>query len=173
MTNAAEGTALLTALRTAIYGVEVAAATVTTATFGTGTATLARTGASAATLEYAITSSSVSNKAAIACSDNTAPCKASTSTKCSNGAYGIDLVAGGKVCALCPAGTYSDDGVGCTSCPSGSAGASVGATAAASCSQCAAGSYAQGGNSNCLPCSAGTYQDVQPTVGVDGSCKPW
>lgn len=71
--------------------------------------------------------------------------------------------------ALASSGTYSDDGVGCTPCPTGQAYGSVGATAESLCTDCNAGSYAQGGNSDCLLCPAGTYQNDL----AQGSCKVW
>ena len=67
---------------------------------------------------------------------------------CDAGRYGV-MVGNFKVCPLCASGT-SGDGYGCTSCDAGTA-AAVGAT---SCSNCVAGSYAQGGEwtfAACLP----------------------
>ena len=87
---------------------------------------------------------------------------------CSAGAYGI-TVTGGKICALCPAGSYSDAGTGCTSCPTGTAVAAVGTSASATCAACAAGTYAADGSSDCIPCAAGTYQDQT----TSGSCTTW
>jgi len=102
------------------------------------------------------------------CADNTgSDCKADPAEACAAGAYGVLTAAGKKICSLCPAGTYSAGGVGCTGCPAGTASNNVGADAVTDCGNCAAGSYAQGGNSDCLLCPAGTYQNV----GAQGSCK--
>ena len=70
---------------------------------------------------------------------------------CSTGRYGV-MVGNFKVCALCASGTFSDEGYGCTACYGGTS-AAVGAS---TCSSCAAGSYAQGGewagNRGIAPC---------------------
>ena len=96
-------------------------------------------------------------------------CQEDTAVSCSAGTYGVS-VATGKICALCAAGSYSSDGNGCTACPVGTAVAAVGASAQASCASCPAGTYSAGGNSDCIPCSPGTYQDS--TTGA-GSCTTW
>ena len=59
---------------------------------------------------------------------------------CDAGRYGV-MVGNFKVCPLCASGT-SGDGYGCTACDAGTAAAAVGAS---TCSDCGAGSYAQGG----------------------------
>ena len=87
---------------------------------------------------------------------------------CSAGAYGI-TVTGGKICALCPAGSYSDAGTGCTSCPTGTAVAAAGTSDSATCAACPVGTYAADGSSDCIPCAAGTYQDATSS----GSCATW
>lgn len=59
--------------------------------------------------------------------------------------------------------------MGCTGCPAGTASANVGADADGDCTGCLAGSYAQGGNSDCLKCPAGTSQ-VDPGMGSCNVC---
>lgn len=67
---------------------------------------------------------------------------------CDSGRYGV-MVGNFKVCALCASGTFGDDGYGCTACDAGTS-AAVGAS---TCGNCAAGSYAQGGEwaESCAP----------------------
>lgn len=96
---------------------------------------------------------------------------------CGSGRYGV-MVGNFKVCALCASGT-SGDGYGCTACDAGTA-AAVGAT---SCSNCAAGSYAQGGEWQAHAASAAQIAARPPAhlpaaCGCcDGSpthlCPPW
>lgn len=64
---------------------------------------------------------------------------------CDAGRVGIMLSTGIKLCALCPAGTYSTDGNGCMGCAAGTASGTVGADAATTCGACTAGQYAQDG----------------------------
>ncbi len=80
---------------------------------------------------------------------------------CGAGRFGV-VVGDIKLCPLCPAGT-AGDGFGCTSCAAGSQSA-LGGT----CANCLAGSYANGGNSDCLPCPAGTYSGA-----AAGECTEW
>ena len=80
---------------------------------------------------------------------------------CGAGRFGI-VVGDIKLCPLCPAGTVGN-GYGCTSCAAGTQSA-LGGT----CADCAAGSYANGGNSDCLPCPAGTYSGA-----TAGECTEW
>lgn len=61
---------------------------------------------------------------------------------CAAGTYGLP-VGDVKLCLLCPAGTYSAAGTGCTSVTAGKESNAVGATTDGS--DCAKGSYAQGG----------------------------
>ncbi|PRW59428.1 serine threonine [Chlorella sorokiniana] len=78
---------------------------------------------------------------------------------CAAGRYGLVVKppsgASIKVCFLCPVGTYGD-GNGCTAVSAGKASDTVGATQDPV-ATCAAGTYAQGGNSDCLPCPAGSF----------------
>lgn len=162
--------AIRDALKVFVYGTEVASATVDAFT-ETGTAgvyTIDRS--NSPVLTYAVTESSAGIRDVATCSgSDTAICKLDLATKCALGAYGIATPAGVKICALCPAGTYSDDGVGCSPCDPGKALGNVGGTGAVQCTNCNAGSYAQGGNSNCLLCPAGQYQDAP----AQGNCKVW
>ncbi|PSC69766.1 pro convertase subtilisin kexin type 5-like [Micractinium conductrix] len=81
---------------------------------------------------------------------------------CKAGAQGIPLmdtyeVTYAKVCALCPPGTFSDAGTGCTACPSGNANNVVGSVDCPD--DCGPGTYSHHGSSTCLPCTTGTYSD--------------
>lgn len=72
---------------------------------------------------------------------------------CAAGRVGLMLSSGIKLCALCPAGTYSTDGNGCMACSAGTALGAVGAdgsTAGQTCANCVAGQYAQDGESRSL-----------------------
>ncbi|KPF41078.1 hypothetical protein [Rhizobium sp. AAP43] len=160
--------AIAAALNVFVYGSQVTGATVdafsTTATPGVYTVDRS----SAAVLTYAVTESSDPVRDVATCSgSDTTICKTDLATKCALGAYGVTTVDGVKICALCPAGTYSDDGVGCSPCDAGTSLGTVGGTAAGQCTNCVAGSYAQGGNSDCLLCPAGQYQDTA----AQGTCK--
>ncbi len=162
--------AIAAALNVFVYGTEVSTATVDafTATGTTGVYSIDRS--SSAVLFYAVTESSDAVRDVASCTgSDTTICKLDLATKCSHGAYGIATAGGVKICALCPAGTYSDDGVGCSPCDAGHALGNVGGTSAGQCTSCSPGSYAQGGNSDCLLCPAGQYQDGT----AQGDCKVW
>ncbi|KAL4425823.1 hypothetical protein ABPG75_009839 [Micractinium tetrahymenae] len=165
--NSEVDAAIAAALNVFVYGTAVSGATVTafTATGTTGVYTVDRT---SAILTYAVTESSNTTQVPVATcvGSDTTTCKTDLATKCSLGAYGI-TVGTTKICALCPAGTYSDDGVGCSPCAAGKALGTVGGTDATACTACLAGSYAQGGNSDCLLCPAGQYQNDTS----QGTCK--
>jgi hypothetical protein len=136
-----------------------------------GTAALTRA-ASSVTWTYSVTESS--NAAALAvvdtCEVNTGDtCKKDLAVACLHGAYGIITAGNRKICALCPAGTYSADGITCTACDAGKASGSVGADASADCGICGAGHYAEPGSSDCLLCPAGTFHAGD----ASGACTPW
>jgi hypothetical protein len=59
--------------------------------------------------------------------------------------------------------------VGCTPCTPGTHLDTVGGSGAGQGPNCLAGSYAQGGNSDCLLCPAGTYQSFN----ASGTCDVW
>ena len=78
---------------------------------------------------------------------------------CQAGSY----VAAGPSCAYCPAGTYNPsvtpDGslLACAVCPRGQSSGTAGATSSTTCTNCAAGTYADAGSAQCTPCARGTY----------------
>ena len=81
---------------------------------------------------------------------------ASVGDACTAGRFGA-IVGDIKLCPLCPAGT-TGDGSGCTACASGTTSGTVGVTICAT--TCAAGTYSGDGQSDCLPCPAGTYSSA-------------
>ncbi len=89
----------------------------------------------------------VITSAALTTASLTAAFKANPGDSCdtANGRYGIVMNDDFKLCPLCPAGTYSDEGNGCTSCEGGKR-SGVGAT---SCATCSKGTYAEGGEQRC------------------------
>lgn len=86
---------------------------------------------------------------------------------CDTGRYGV-MVGSFKLCALCASGTAGDDGYGCTTCDSGTASA----VGAASCSDCQAGSYAQGGEWRVRADSAAPGTDFLSACGLLGAGLP-
>ena len=67
-------------------------------------------------------------------------------------------------CALCRAGTYSDDtSFACKdhTCSVGTASDSIGRPTRQGCNNCGPGRTSVGGASQCKPCAAGTYNDVE------------
>lgn len=76
----------------------------------------------------------------------------------------------------CPAGTYSpatgnSAPTNCTKCGAGRYSTVVGATNASVCQACGAGNYCPSGNSQPIPCPAGTYGTDPLPVGLQ-SCTP-
>ncbi|PSC75114.1 multiple epidermal growth factor-like domains 6 [Micractinium conductrix] len=88
------------------------------------------------------------------CLDNTIP--EGIANPCPPGRYGIFVSTEIKVCGLCPAGSYSDEGNGCTSCEAGRV-STMGQSGCAA--MCGPGTFSPGGSSTCLPCPAGTYSE--------------
>lgn len=99
--------------------------------------------------------------------------KATIGDPCSNGRYGLviqDNTNGDfKLCPLCPAGTYSDAGYGCTRCAGGTSSDIVGADASTDCAACTDGTYAAEGElastarlGNCLGAFLLVADEVTP-----------
>ena len=78
-----------------------------------------------------------------------------TADGCSAGAQSVADAAATYVCALCPAGTTSTAGGACENCAAGALTGNVGVGATTCGTDCAAGTYAGAGYSNCIPCDAG------------------
>ncbi|KAL4425824.1 hypothetical protein ABPG75_009840 [Micractinium tetrahymenae] len=92
-------------------------------------------------------------------------CQLNLGDSCPGGTQPV-TISTGKVCALCPGGSFSTSGGSCNACSAGKYAGGVGATA---CANCTAGSYASStGRSTCQPCAAGTYQSYQGKQ----SCNP-
>lgn len=155
-----DDTAIADAVSKAIYGSDVVtAAGVDSATISGSTLTLARGGSE---WVYAITES---NSADFTKTSGDVTIASACSAA---GTFGVEVSATHKICAKCPAGSYSaaTNYGGCTPCAAGSYQSSVGMS---SCTLCPSGTYAEAGTSNCLPCAAGTYAGTEGS-GVCKSC---
>lgn len=150
--------AIAEAISRAIYGSVVTDADVDSATYSSGTLTLA---GRSSTWVYAVTGASGSSFV------TTSTGTVSSASSCSAGSYGVAIDDTTKICALCPAGSYSEASNygGCTPCDAGNYENRVGQSTCAN--PCPRGTYADVGTSDCLPCAAGTY------AGTEGSdvCK--
>ena len=91
---------------------------------------------------------------------------------CSSGCYvTINSTSVDPLCALCPAGNYSDH-QNAQSCPACEAGSyNPGGQRVTSCALCSAGSYSGSGQSECTNCTAGTFNPSQGSSTLS-ACTP-
>eukprot|EP00762_Andalucia_godoyi_P003206 ANDGO_01097.mRNA.1 hypothetical protein AMSG_00589 len=83
-------------------------------------------------------------------------------------AGGYEPASSGSVgCRKCGAGTYSEFGIVCVSCKTGTASTAIGSASPDVCQPCGVGEYAANGGSACLKCEAGQYNDATQ----QSSCK--
>ncbi|KAL4447462.1 hypothetical protein ABPG75_004681 [Micractinium tetrahymenae] len=179
--------ALVKAFEGHVYGFTAGGAaraplTLSALAFANGSVMLTRAAPASTALEYAVTEvalplpSQVDASLAVVSACSQLPSPASTcldgsvlggvANLCPAGRYGIQMSDDLKVCALCPAGSYSDTGYGCTSCDAGT----VSDLGAASCTtNCGPGKFATGGSSTCLPCPPSTFSDGP----ANGLCSTW